>query len=180
MRILAALVALLIATACRPGTERPLSAQSREAPTASPEPSVPHPRLDLFADLINATSFEIYSLDPWPSLENDRLRFRGVRVIASSCVPPALALPIVSGLWQAHESNDGLEAACFYPRYGLHADTPSGPVDLLIATDCLQVRVFEPHTRPDTFLITADPEGALHALLGVLALPTPPPLAPPA
>ena len=131
--------------------------------------------------LTNATSFELYSLDP------DRLRsqkakvkFHGWKVLGSTKIKKAdVRKELISKLKQGIKANKGVVAACFNPRHGIRAilDKQEGEklkrrtVDLVICFECLSLSVYLNEKNTASVLTTGLPAATFNKVLKKAKIP---------
>ena len=122
------------------------------AATSCRETAKPGPTDPALKELLGATRVEIYALDPHgirdrpasaPPLEASRV-FHGFEILGrADLVAPAQRERLVSLLQRGFDENDTMEAKCWSPRHGVHAEIAEGTVDLVVCFQCLQADVYD-------------------------------------
>jgi hypothetical protein len=147
VRLASAAIILAACHAPPPAAPPPQTAQSEptsEGPTDIPPlPPPPYAKTTLpaFDALREATSIELFRLDPDVQVgANVERRFHDYFVVASGTGhAPA---PIISTLVTAAERG-GPTSDCFLPQHGVRVRTPSATYDLVISLRCHQTEVYE-------------------------------------
>ncbi len=107
-------------------------------------PAVPGPAHEILAA---ATSMEIISLYPYDhDLEAQGLAdapkfFYYAELGRATLTDPAKIRAVVEAVYGGINDSDGMVAACFNPRHGIHAEGDGKPVDFVICFECLSMHI---------------------------------------
>ena len=122
-----------------PGTDSVTGIAGLSVPSAVPGPA--------HAILAAATSLEIISLYPYDhDLEAQGLVdapkfFYYAELGRATLTDPAKLLAVVEAVYGGINDSDGMVAACFNPRHGIHAEVDGKPVDFVICFECLSMHI---------------------------------------
>lgn len=128
-RIFSGLLLVALATGC--GQSKPASVSQ---PTSAPDELV----LYAIDGLVN----------PPEGFVSDEKHFRGYTILGKVDVTDLNARQnIVKAIEDGINESDGVVAACFWPRHGVHVVTNGKAVDYVICYECLQMYIFRDDER---------------------------------
>lgn len=140
---------------------------------------------ELATALQDATSLELYSLDPTP-LELSSLRrapgdagaqsiFHNWIVLGSTDVSAAaMRKPLLDSLDAGIADSDGSIAACFEPRHGLRAHYDGKTYDVVICFHCYQAQWHIDDVLQPGFTLTDLPQPTFDQTLSAVSVPLAP------
>lgn len=129
--------------------------------------------------LRDATSFELYSLDPMERTEFDaNAGFHGWKILGTTQVDDAttrkkLAEALSSGIAE----NEGVVNMCFDPRHGIRVTVDGRQYDYVICFECYSARCYIDGKQNLGFLTTESPQSEFDRILAnaSVELAAPPP-----
>ncbi len=132
---------------------------------------------DPMVPLRNATSFELYSLDPMERTGFDEnAGFHGWEILGSTQVDDVATLAILTdALSSGIDENDGMVAACFDPRHGIRLTVDGRRYDYVICFHCYSARWYTDGDQNRGFLTTGSPQPEFDRVLSDASIELAPP-----
>ena len=117
--------------------------------------------------LRDATSFELYSLDPMERTEFDaNTGFHGWKVLGTIKVDDATTrAKLTDALSSGIAENDGMVAMCFDPRHGIRVTSEGRQYDYVICFHCYSARWYTDGDQNQGFLTTGSPQSEFDRVL---------------
>ncbi|TWT66651.1 hypothetical protein [Allorhodopirellula solitaria] len=117
--------------------------------------------------LRDATSLELYSLDPTERTDFDKTTgFHGWKVLGKTTVKDAKTLSnLTDALAAGIAENDGMVSACFDPRHGIRVSVDGQQVDYVICFHCYSARWYTDGDQNVGFLTTGSPQPVFDRVL---------------
>ena len=134
-------------------------------------------RSDPIKPLQDATSIELYSLDPMDRTGFDsNTGFHGWKVLGTTLVDdPATLAGLTDALSSGIAENDGMVAACFDPRHGIRATVDGRQYDYVICFHCYSARWYTDGDQNQGFLTTGSPQPEFDRVLSDASVELAPP-----
>jgi hypothetical protein len=122
--------------------------------------------------LEHADQFELLSLSPAHSREPPKIDFHGFKVLGQIYIKDAaIRQKLVLALERGVRENDGVIAACFNPRHGIHVVHQGKTADFVICFECRQVHAYG--DDGGEFLISDSPQPVFDGVLRAAHVPLP-------
>ncbi len=121
---------------------------------------------DVTGILESPDTFEILALDPMPHelSPSEGEIFHGYRVLGQIELSSAgERRQLLEAIYRGIHESEGMAAACFNPRHGIHAVRAQDTVDLVICFECLSMQVYGPSGR-DSVLTHSSVEPSVSAI----------------
>lgn len=127
--------------------------------------------------LHNATTFELFSLDPSErEKEADSSNFHGWPILGSTKITDIKTRDRVLAALEAGVSeNDGRVAACFDPRHGIRVKYKGAQQDFVICFQCYSGLWYTNDKQNESFTLTNSPQPTFDRVLKNASVPLPTP-----
>jgi hypothetical protein len=122
--------------------------------------------------LEHADQFELLSLSPEHLREPAKIDFHGFKVLGQIYIKDAaVRRKLVLAFERGVRENDGVIAACFNPRHGIHVVHNGKTADFVICFECRQVHAYG--DDGGEFLISDSPQPVFDGVLREAHVPLP-------